>query len=385
MQFAPKIKKSRMNIMKKYIFIIISICCYCVQSYGQHILKATFDNVNCDSLTCKMTIENAEPLAYIGSYDQNCNSWFFQIPDSIFEQYQSMRFVGKCNNTPESSMLFGFRIMEKDSMQYTESLFWEDTDTLLLQTQFVERDTIRQQNIFNGREVIIQMFNLINPSPEQRISVKSANDMYKKYRNITQDQAYTVFHDMFSQAKDSRTNIFLLYENRGRFTIEQLQSLKSLFSETMQNSYCGRKLDKYIKIFSDKFKDTWLTNCLTEKKEQIVTNEDKHTLLVFSASWCAPCHKLIPLLKELYLKKKEVMDIVYITLDRPEELPTWIKLMEEHDIPWRSLTTDGKIKEIRDKYNVPVIPYTYLIYPHRAKTQKVELRRETDKIKLENL
>lgn len=179
--------------------------------------------------------------------------------------------------------------------------------------------------------------------------------------------------------------MILLYDRRNWFSLEQLLLLRDLFAEEQKESYYGRKLDEYIKILTDKFPDTQLTNCLTKQKEMIVVNENKYTLLVFSASWCGPCHKLIPLLKELYEKKKEMVDIVYVTLDEPNRLSEWNQLMEKQAIPWRSLTVDGKINEIRDKYKVISIPYSYLIYPKKKKADKVDIRKAEDKLKMENL
>lgn len=190
---------------------------------------------------------------------------------------------------------------------------------------------------------------------------------------------------MISQAPNSHSNILLLYGKRNWFSLEQLLLLRNLFAEEQKESYYGRKLGEYIKILTDKFPDIQLTNCLTKQKEMIVVNENKYTLLVFSASWCAPCHKLIPLLKELYEKKKEVMDIVYVTLDEPNRLSEWNQLMEKQAISWRSLTVDGKINEIRDKYKVFSIPYSYLIYPQKKKADKVDIRKAEDKLKMENL
>lgn len=106
---------------------------------------------------------------------------------------------------------------------------------------------------------------------------------------------------------------------------------------------------------------------------------------IISDLWCISCYKLIPLLKELYEKKKEVLDIVYVTLDEPVRLSEWNQLMKKQEIPWRSLTVDAKINEIRDKYKIISIPYSYLIYPRRNKADKVEIRKAEDKLKIENL
>lgn len=76
---------------------------------------------------------------------------------------------------------------------------------------------------------------------------------------------------------------------------------------------------------------------------------------------------------------------MYITLDNPKQLPAWNKLMKEEEIPWRSLTVNGKINEIRDKYKVPSIPHCYLIYPQKMKTEIVEVRKAEEKSKIESL
>lgn len=375
---------------------LLTICLFCFSllAYGQkQILKVTLGEViPYDTLKCSAVFEYFDKTNYWGEYQTGTNSWLFHIPDTILEKAKYIQFFANRKNTPEIKCIhLNFRIITKrDSTLFHSAFsFLEKVDTLSLYAKFVSQDTVRN-SIYYGtygtdKIVITPKFDLISPSPELQRGIVNTNDLYVKYRNMPSDQLYNIFNRMISQAPNSHSNMLLLYGKRNQFSPEQLLLLRNLFAEEQKESYYGRKLDEYIKILTDKFPDIQLTNCLTKQKEMIVVNENKYTLLVFSASWCAPCHKLIPLLKELYEKKKKVMDIVYVTLDEPNRLSDWNQLMEKQVIPWRSLTVDGKINEIRDKYKVFSIPYSYLIYPQKKKADKVDIRRAEDKLKMENL
>ena len=356
----------------------------------QRVIKVTLDNIPpYDVLKCRTTSSSMGNTEYLGEYRANSNSWFYQIPDSILDQAQYFQFFGKRNDLPEIKFMHPcFRVIaDKDSTLFFTALsYLENTDTLFIHAKFVYQDTIRNSTFYGVNNVIISpKFDLINPSSELRRALTNKNDLHVKHKDLPADQLYDIFHRMISQVPDSHSNTLLLYDEKETFSIEQLMSLRSLLSKQQKQSNYGQKLDEYIKLLTDKFSDIELTNCLTEQKETIISNENKYTLLIFSASWCGPCHKLIPLLKELHEKKKDVIDFVYITLDDPKQLPAWNKLMKEEEIPWRSLTVNGKINEIRDKYKVPSIPHCYLIYPQKMKAEIVEVRKAEDKLKIESL
>ena len=56
--------------------------------------------------------------------------------------------------------------------------------------------------------------------------------------------------------------------------------------------------------------------------------------------------------------------MVYISVDKPETVENWKKMMREEHIPWRSLLAVDNMKKIRDdKYFVEGVPYSILVYP----------------------
>lgn len=379
--------------MKKYISIIV-LFCYSLLLQGQErVLKVSLDGiVPYDTLKCITVMEYSDNLESLGKWEAYTNCWYFHLPDTLLERARYIRLSANQKDKPEIKDICPFFriITARDTTLYMNSFsFFENVDTLSLHAEYLYQDTVRNSMYYgtfgSDKLIITSSFNLISPSTELTRTVINNNDFYVKYRDLPLEQRFAFFHRIISDAPDSHSNMVLLYGQRDNFTLEQLLSLRALFSEARSQSYYGKKLDAYIRLYSDRFSDIRLINCLTKQEETIVADENKYTLLVFSASWCAPCHKLIPSLKELYEKKKEVMDVVYVTLDTPEQLPAWNQLLEKENISWRSLTVGGKLNEIREKYKVRAIPYSYLIYPQKSKTEKIDIRDKDDKLKIENL
>ena len=130
----------------------------------------------------------------------------------------------------------------------------------------------------------------------------------------------------------------------------------------MQNSRWGTMAKmNFETVKLDGINDIVLPNPLTKETEKIILEPTKYTLLCFSASWCGPCHRKIPLLKEIYEKTKENLNLVYLTTDESTTIDDWNTLMEKENIKWRSLSlTDKKLK---DDWQISAIPDYILVYP----------------------
>ena len=380
--------------MKIFLSTIVLFCSSLLLHGQERVLKVSLDGVvPYDTLRCTAVMEYADNLECLGKWNTRTNSWYFHLPDTFLEKAQYIRLSANQKDKPEIKYIRPcFKIATaKDTSRYywTELSFFEQADTLSLHAEYAYQDTVRNSMYYGtfgtDKIVITPHFNLISPSSELIRTIINGEDFYVKYRDLPLEQRFAFFHRIISDAPNSHSNMMLFYDQRDNFTLEQLLSLRALFSEARRRSYYGKKLDAYIQLYTGRFSDSRLINCLTSQEEPIVSDANKYTLLVFSASWCAPCHKLIPLLKELYEKKKEMMDVVYVTLDTPEQLPAWNQLLSKENISWRSLSVGGRLNEIREKYKVRAIPYSYLIYPQKSKTEKVDIRDAGDKLKIENL
>lgn len=154
----------------------------------------------------------------------------------------------------------------------------------------------------------------------------------------------------------------------------------------MKESYYGKRIARQIVFLEG---DTLFVNSMlpawnSANLEPIVKDSSKYNLVVFSASWCGPCHKQIPVLKEIYNDLHEYVDIVYVSIDEPETLEAWKALMRKEKIPWRSLLAVNDVKEVQDKYGAKAIPLTLLVMPDGHK-RRIDVRNEEDKEKLYRL
>ena len=160
------------------------------------------------------------------------------------------------------------------------------------------------------------------------------------------------------------------------------------FSERNKTTWFGLEsgnfISNYKKLYFSEFEDEPLINTTLGKLEPMVLDPSKFNLLIFSASWCAPCHALIPALKEVYNDLNPDLQMVYISLDLPKFVESWKKLMIEKNIPWRSLLSSEKVKEVEDKYDAGSIPHMLLVYPDKS-VKKIDIRNKEDKDRLYQL
>ena len=157
---------------------------------------------------------------------------------------------------------------------------------------------------------------------------------------------------------------------------EDIENLFNLFSPDIQQSIWGIKAKKNFALAKlDGINDILLPNPLSKEKEKLILEPTRYTLLCFSASWCGPCKRKIPLLKEIYERIKENLNLVYLTTDESTTIDDWNTLMDNEKIEWRSLwLTD---KDIKSDWQISAIPDYILVYPD-GNAKKILLNEEKD-------
>ena len=84
-----------------------------------------------------------------------------------------------------------------------------------------------------------------------------------------------------------------------------------------------------------------------------------YVLVDFWASWCGPCRRFVPVLKEIYTSMPEGrLQILSCSVDQEEA--AWRAALSEEDMPWVQVRED-EAHPCSDKYGVQFIPHTVLI------------------------
>lgn len=179
---------------------------------------------------------------------------------------------------------------------------------------------------------------------------------------------------------NTRNTIGSLSESVG--SIASADKIRALFSSYAdEDSKSASDGTNKLLLDSNVFVNMELASCETGNQELIVADSSKYNLIVFSASWCGPCHRLIPVLKSIYQDLNKDLIITYVSVDDVYTSDTWKQLMKKEEIPWRSLMSKDKQKEVHVRYGIRTIPLIILVAPDMT-MEVLDVRDQTNKDKL---
>jgi len=318
--------------------------------------------------------------------------WVFTIPDSIIEMvnYYHIRTRPFDFNT-NTAYSASFKGLTKDDSSYYDYVY--DEKNPILEATYIDTklypgvkgnyslvsDTLCLDGVSRNDDLFSVDFKKRNT--ELELSMK-----YRYFSFMDMDNyeiALAERDSISSKYPDSKYLMSQFYSICSSFkNIDDAKKIYDNFSEESKSTWFGKESGNYIanynKLYSSGFENVLLINSATEISEPIIRDSTKFTLVIFSASWCGHCHKIIPKLIDIYKDLNGKLEMVYISLDQSKTVNDWKKLVKEKSIPWRSLITVGRVKEMEDKYDAGSIPHMLLVYPDKS-VKKIDIRQKEDK------
>ncbi|WP_046403004.1 TlpA disulfide reductase family protein, partial [Odoribacter sp. N15.MGS-14] len=83
----------------------------------------------------------------------------------------------------------------------------------------------------------------------------------------------------------------------------------------------------------------------------------RYLLIDFWASWCGPCRRGIPEVKE-FAKKYATDGLAILSISIDEKKDAWEKALKEEQMPWTNLLDEGYVSK---SFGVTTIPSLFLI------------------------
>lgn len=354
-------------------------------------LKVEIEGIHYDSLFIYDLREIADRTKIRGT-ETSTDIWTFQIPDSVYHKLPQFVILPRTFNfetSLSSNIRFVSQLNNNDTC-FTDLLNFEGQETYI-KAKYKSTFTI---------DSIRGTIQLPNKQFKNHVWMKVKIDILEAYCDSTSDihvRMIDPFFSMFLDLKDqydyegfinhyidlaqkypdSRYLLINLAEYLDSYkSINDVEKIYGALSSKYKNTIWGKTIQRYL---SGRFENTELKLPGNEGFEPIIQDSTKYNLIVFSASWCRPCHELIPLLKDIYNKSKGKMEITYISLDEKETIPNWKVLMEKEKIPWRSLLADEKLDCVRKAYYVRAIPHAILVMPSMSKVI-IDVRKDEDKL-----
>lgn len=362
--------------MKRNVFFLSLFCLLCVsclidkQSTLEHKLTVQIEGMDYDSLFIYCFSPGDFYKLKIAGEKRERGKWDFFIYDTIYNNLVDFELIPQTfdyNNNTSYRMVFQQQINGKlcnlQQLNFNDSL-----DFISLKYE----ETVRHDSIFmsapNGELVCgtyIQMFfSIYEPQNNSDFLLRMDDPFFSMFLAKDTSYCYTEFYNKYlDKVKQNPNSRF--YISRLATQLKSYKSKKDIlniyqcFDEELRHSVFGEKIQDYLQ---ESVPNKILENVKTGRQEYVIPDSTKYTLILFSASWCKPCHEQLPYQKKLYERLKDKLEMVTISIDEENTVEKWKLFASTENITWRTMICKD-IEDVRNAYMVPNIPHCKLVYP----------------------
>jgi len=321
-------------------------------------------------------------------------TWKVTIPDSIESNSETIMLMASRYSAEGNSYTMIRFVAKRADREVIVANVGVDGETSYLNGRYLHRSTFTDQAISvtkNNKDTVVigsivcEDFDLTENAPQSDIVVRSEDPFFSWFMDADGNRAAYQDHlaayiELSRRYPDSRYLIINLASNLNKYRSKgDIQKIYENFSGSHSNTIWAKKIERFL--YEKKFQNSYLPELQRKNSEKIVQDTSKYNLIVFTASWCVPCREEIPLLKEIYLDLGKQLVLTYISIDKPEGIPAYRKLVLQERIPWRSLLAFKDISGIKLKYFVETIPHVMLVHPDQ-RMEIIDVRKDSDLAKL---
>ncbi|WP_321479083.1 TlpA disulfide reductase family protein [uncultured Bacteroides sp.] len=199
-----------------------------------------------------------------------------------------------------------------------------------------------------------------NKTAYDSIAASPSGQAFRHAEKAFFDSVTSISNGIILDNKDSWWGPFLMMDIMNYLTKSEI-AIYDKFSPDAKESYYGKLVKE--ELFPEGFIGKKAPDFVVvddqgkELRSSALMKGKKYILVDFWASWCHPCRKEIPNLKNLYGKyASKGLQIISISIDKKEA--DWRKAMDEEKLPWLSFLDKKNVAEL---YKVKLIPAIFLI------------------------
>lgn len=375
-----------------YLFFLFFVISSNLSSAQTKLIQLQLDGKKYETMYLKANLYglNKQSVEVKGQSDDGYY-WKFAIPDSVVShtQWYDIR-SGEYN--PLQKKVFEISLMtifQNDTIDGNTGrlLPLYDEKMPILKMKYVKSKIINMSNYqvtdslwMDNGQLVIDQFLLNSITQGSDFAIELENPKISMPYLCDDNQAFVHALDSLSQKHPDSRYLMMQASVYAVLRASKMEgkSIYNNFSKANRNTYWGKRMKKYLYTF--KFQNMELpTSINLGNKEQVIIDSKKYNLIIFSASWCGPCRKEIPILKQIYNELNEKLDIVYISIDEAKTIEAWQNLIQTEAIPWRSLNAYKNNNEVKEKYNVVFgIPCSLLVVPNGV-AEFLDVRKAEDK------
>lgn len=294
-----------------------------------------------------------EPRAVTLYIKDNYGSKVFMLENADI----SINGVVKSNEVPDGKLRFDFDEVSVSGSPMTDTYNEKMSGRRMLDSMFMAHQAAY-------RPLIDKYYEARQNGNSSLVDSINASEEYNRMRMAEKNlfaAADSIFDASVIANKDDFWGPLLMISQTSYLSAGQRELYESL-SDSAKNSYYGRLV--YDELYpvgrpGDKMPEFYaVTIDGTKTGLAALCKDKKYVILDFWASWCGPCRREIPNLKEIYSDFADKgFDIISVSIDK-EEKP-WINAVENEGLKWVNIRDIDH--SIADKYKVSAVPTMYIV------------------------